>query len=105
MRSVIDGKIYDTDRATYVCDLICDAMSPSDFGWHDTSIYKSAGGTYFVSGVGGPMSMWARAVAANEWTDGFGIRLISESDAREFAEDANLDAESYEEVFGPCAIG
>jgi hypothetical protein len=103
MKRVIDGKLYDTLTAKHICDLPCE-LGPSDFRWHETSLYKSPEGAYFLAGHGGPMSMWSKC-ENDGWRDGAGICLLTEHDAREYAENADLDVDSHEDTFGPCPIG
>jgi hypothetical protein len=91
MKRVIEGKSYNTETATYVCDVPCNADSPNDFSWHETSLYVSPKGTYFLAGEGGARSMWADAVEAGRaHIAGRGLRLIGVDEARSIAEDAGL---------------
>lgn len=93
MRRVIDGKLFDTDKATRLCGLNCTAY-PSDFAWHDTSLYRSKGGRYFLAGQGGPSSMWAQPAYGGGRGEGRGIRVLDDDEARDYAERAGLDADA-----------
>ena len=91
MKRVIEGRSYDTNTASYVCDVPCNTDSPNDFSWHDTSLYVSPKGTYFLAGEGGARSMWAEAVEGGRaHTGGRGLRLIDADEARSIAEHAGL---------------
>jgi len=97
MKCVIDGKSYSTETATHICDLPCAARSDSDFEFHDTSLYRSPKGQYFIAGHGGPRSLWA--VHDGDTTSGeSGIRLVDDETAREYAEWAKLSPEEMEKA-------
>jgi hypothetical protein len=94
MKRVIDGKIFDTNTATVVCELACSCESSSDFSSHTTVLYRTRRGRFFIAGEGGPNSMWARSEGnTREW--GEGLRPVSEQEARQYMEDAGCDAEQF----------
>ena len=105
MKRIINGKLYDTENAKRICALPCSAECPSDFRWHDTDLYLSPGGTFFIAGEGSAMSMWAESIGNSGRIGGSGLRLVTEEEAREFAESARLRPEVYEEVFGAVTLG
>lgn len=105
MRRIINRRIYDTETAERICRIVGSPLSTSDFRWHDTHLYKSPGGTFFIAGEGHAASMWGRVVDGRMRGPGAGIRLVSEVEAREYAEMANLDPEDYADVFGAVAVG
>lgn len=82
MRAIINGKRYDTDTADELCQLTCNAYM-GDFRWHDTRLYRTRRGTFFLAGEGGPASMWARAAAGGGSREGSGIRVITDMMARD----------------------
>lgn len=94
MRRVINGKVYDTDTATHVCALRCTA-SRGDFYYHDTSLYRTARGAFFIAGQGGPASMWSHPVGNNGSTGGDGIRVVTEDEARQYMEEAGCDEDDF----------
>jgi hypothetical protein len=98
MMKIIDGKLYDTSKAKHVCNVSSSPHNYGDFGWHETQLYRSAKGRFFVAGSGGPRSMWAEQVAQNLWGSGTGIRAISESEARCYMEAAGCSAEKFIEA-------
>lgn len=51
MRRVIDGKVFDTDTADRICQLPCSALG-NDAGWHETVLYRTRKGRFFVAGRG-----------------------------------------------------
>jgi len=97
MKRVIEGKVYNTDTSERVCNLECSNRSQRDFGWHDTTLYKTKNGRFFVSGEGGPRSMWAESVG-NGWRSGEGLRAVTADAAREYMEAAHCSAEELIEA-------
>ncbi len=82
MRKIIDGKVFNTDTATLVCDVSPSGFYRGDFRWEDTGLYKSPKGQFFLAGEGGPMSRWAQAEGQNGRRSGSGIELVSDDVAR-----------------------
>ena len=98
MKKVIDGKSYDTCTAVHVCNLNSPTDNRSDFNWHKTGLYSTQKGSFFVSGEGGPRSMWAKSVGQNSWSWGKGLRSVNEKEARDFMEDAGLSEDAFAAV-------
>lgn len=96
MKQIIDGKRYDTEKATQVCWLRC-SFEPGDFGHHETALYVTKKGSWFLSGRGGPMSMWAFPVGQSGYSGGAGIKPIESEEAQEILElaDAQEALEKY----------
>lgn len=89
MKRVIDGRIYDTETATRICEVGCET---GDFHGHTTALYKSPKGTFFLAGKGGPLSMWARSTEGERGrSSGEGLRLVDAVEAAEIAEAEGLD--------------
>ena len=63
MKAIINGKRYDTETARFLCSL-ADSHVSRDFSWHDTSLYRTSKGAFFVAGEGGPMSRWEGRVTS-----------------------------------------
>jgi len=42
--------------------------------------------------------MWAKSVGQNTWSEGEGLRSVSEEEARDFMEDAGLSADAFAAV-------
>ena len=98
MKQVIDGKIYDTTKAHRVCDLPSPTNNPRDFKWHDTGLYRTTKGRFFLAGEGGPMSMWAERVEQNGWRSGSGLCALTDEEARDHMQAARCTAEEFIEV-------
>jgi hypothetical protein len=98
MKKIINGKLYDTDKATYLgYDMYA---GPRDFKYWKEEFYKKRTGEFFLYGQGGPDSKYAVAsVTGSGWDGGEKIIPLSYDKAREWAE-AHLNAEAYGEIFG-----
>ena len=94
MKKVIEGKTYDTETARKICDLACNCY-PSDFGYHETKLYRTPKGRYFLAGHGNAASLWASRVS-NSSGPGRGVRPVSNAEALEYAEEAGVSAEDLQ---------
>ena len=93
-RAVIDGKIYDTETATHICECGND-YGRSDFKFVDQDLYRTPRGRFFLAGEGGPMSHWCRSVG-DGYTGGCGIKQVCPGDARDYMESAGCGQADYE---------
>ena len=89
IKRIIEGKIYNTETAHRICTLEC-GFYPGDFGYHDTYLYRTKKGTYFIAGKGNAASMWSDRIGNGRWP-GRGLRVIDAEDARSYAEAAHID--------------
>lgn len=87
--------MYDASKANRVCEVSVSTQDRGDFGWHDTELYRTASGRFFVAGEGGPGSMWAERVDQNSWRSGEGMRAVTEGEARGYMESAGCSAEEF----------
>lgn len=96
MNKIINGKRYDTDRASLVGE---DSYSNSrDFNhWHE-ALYQKRTGEFFLYGEGGPMSKYAETIGQNEWSGGEKIMPLSVEAAKKWAEE-HLTGDEYEKIF------
>jgi len=58
MKSIIDGKIYDTEKAEGVATW-SNGYEPSDFDHRAETLYRTESGAYFLHGVGHANSPYA----------------------------------------------
>ena len=98
MKKVIEGKLYDTDASLHICKLPCDTTNSGDFAWHETSLYRSKGGRFFIAGHGGPRSQWREQVEQNSWFGGSGLLPVSQEEARGLMEEANCSLDQFADV-------
>lgn len=97
MKKIINGKMYDTDKARYLGG---DSYSNSgDFHHWTEELYVKRTGEYFLYGTGGPMTKYAESTGQNTWSGGEKIIPLTPHNAMKWAEE-HLRAEDYEEIFG-----
>jgi hypothetical protein len=94
MKKVINGKRYDTDTAEYLCSLPS-VENTTDFNWHETSLYQTKKGAFFLAGQGNASSIWAESAGRNSWSSGRGLRAVTAAEARQHMESANCDADDF----------
>lgn len=58
MRRAIDGRAYNTETATLICDTGNDE-SVTDFRCEQSNLYVTKKGAHFISGNGGPLSRFS----------------------------------------------
>jgi len=97
MKKIINGKKYDTETAKILGS--AGYSYPGDFSYWQETLYRKKTGEFFVHGIGGPLSKYARSIGLNEWTGGEEIIPLSPKEAQKWAEE-NLEAEEFEKVFG-----
>lgn len=95
MKKIINGKVYDTDKAR---ELGIDGGGDSFHSWSET-LYQKRTGEFFLHGEGGPMTKYAVSIGQNQWSGGEKIIPLDVEAARQWAEE-HLDADDYEEIFG-----
>ena len=100
MKTVINGKRYDTDSAKLLAS--ARYSNPSDFAYWEETLYRKTTGEFFLHGEGGPMSRYAVTSGQNNWGEGEKIMPLSYESAQKWAE-KNLGADEYEEIFGEIA--
>lgn len=98
MRQVINGKIYDTEKATMVAE--DEFGRPGDLNWWYEALYRTPKGNYFLYGEGGAMTKYARQVDGNTWSRGKRIIPLTPDKAFEWCEEHDVDAATIEKLFG-----
>ena len=97
MKKIVNGKSYNTETATEVCD-IGNGLSTSDFRWDNSTLYFTKKGQFFIAGFGGASSRWARK-HSNMRIEGSGIKPITKAEALSLAEE-HAPTGVIEEFFG-----
>ena len=98
MKKIINGKVYDTDKAQCVGGW-SNGQYTSDFNYCSEDLYRKRTGEFFLHGEGGPMSKYAESCGNNSWSGGAKIIPLSYKAAQEWAEE-HLSGEEYEAIFG-----
>ena len=93
MRKVINGKTYRSHTAQLIVTL------PSHFPktsnkWHDTRLYRTQRGAYFLAGEGGASSRWAKLTPRGA-IPGEGIEPLSKDKALAYAKYAGLSPDRF----------
>ena len=90
MRWIIDGELYDTNEA--------DLVAAWDNGHHcphphscAESLYRTGQGRWFLWGVGGASSTWARRVG-KDYVSGEGVRILTKQEARRWCQERGVAA-------------
>ena len=105
MREIINGKRYDTEKATLIGEYNnlgrgCDSVT--DFKFCEEGLYVTRSGNYFLAGEGGAMSKYAGPAGQNASQGGSGITPISKDEAYEWAErhlePAELEKHFYDTI-------
>ena len=96
MKKIINGRVYDTEKAHR---LGYNGGGDGFHSWHE-ELYQKRTGEFFLYGEGGPATKYAYYVDANNaWSGGNKIIPMTVETAMEWAEE-NLTAEEYEQIFG-----
>lgn len=99
MKKVINGHLYDTDKATAIATA-WNGNNKNDFHYMEETLYQSPNKQFFIAGEGGAMSSYSRPAGNNNWSGGEDIRLISPKDAKEWLEDhQSIISEDVPEIF------
>lgn len=88
MRWIIDGEHYDTSAA--------DHIAAWDNGHHcphphhcEESLYRTGQGKWFLWGVGGARSTWARRVG-KDYLSGEGVRVLTQHEALQWCKERGV---------------
>lgn len=98
MKKIIDGRVYDTEKAQYLGADRADCGG-SDFRYWTEELYLKRTGEYFLFGSGGPMSRYAWQIETSSWVGGTRIMPLTYDEAKLWAEE-HLGADKYIELFG-----
>ena len=93
MIKYINGKTYRSHTAQLI------VMLPNHFPkthnkWHETGLYKTQRGGYFLAGKGGSLSRWGTSTP-NGAIAGEGIEPLSKEEALSYAQHAGLSLDYY----------
>ena len=98
MKTIINGRKYDTDTAKFIATDWSD-IPKNDFAYWEESLYRKKTGEFFLYGYGGPMSIYSKTIGQNEWITGEKIIPMTIEQARAWGE-KHMTVWSYEETFG-----
>ena len=91
MKTVIEGKVYNTETANYIGSYE-NTNNYSDYSHYEEHLYLTKKGQYFLFGYGGPASPYAKRYL-NSATEGRKIQLLNEQQALTWAEENDCGVE------------
>lgn len=100
MKQIINGKTYNTETATRLCDVSASGYS-SDFEWWSETLYQTAKGAYFLHGQGGGLSRYAVTYADGALTSGARLEALTRDEAIQWAEKREIDPDELPEDLQP----
>lgn len=100
MKKIINRKLYDTSKATKLCEY--SYSNRSDYRHYSEALYKTKSGTIFLYGIGGPASRYAIQVGNNEYSGSSDIQVMEINEILQWLEDnssyINLDDKLIQEL-------
>jgi hypothetical protein len=97
MKKVINGKVYDTEKATLIGEYRF--SNPTDFYYYEEALYKSKKGQFFIAGEGGAMTKYAEALGNGSTGSGDGMELLSPEEALDWCENHDIDSDVIAQNF------
>lgn len=97
MKTVIDNKLYDSEKARLIGETARNTSSDTLYLYEQ--LYKKRTGEYFVYGEGGPDTPYGIEEDDGTMSPGEGITPLTYDEARKWAE-ASLDGKDYSREFG-----
>lgn len=98
MKKVINGKVYDTDKARRVGEWDNGKLDDRLYICCE-ELYRKRTGEFFLYGQGGPGSKYSVSRGNNSWSGGEKIIPLSYEAAQKWAEE-HLVGDEYEAIFG-----
>jgi len=97
MRRVIDGKVYDTDKASLIAE---DSFGyVNDFKHWEERLYKTKKGNYFLHGEGGPLSHYSKPLGNNSTGGSEKIIPMTKKEAFDWCQEHSIDADIIQSEF------
>ncbi len=93
MTKVINGKTYRSHTAHLIVT-VPSLVPRTSNKWHETLLYRTQQGAYFLAGEGASLSRWAKETPTGA-IPGEGIEPISKDDALAYAKDAGLSPDRF----------
>lgn len=99
MKKIINGRVYESEKAKQVGVTWESTQDAGDPGRYTEALYRKRNGEHFLHVLGGPESPYRRAVGPKQWTGLEDIRPLSAEEARMWAEE-HMAPEAYADAFG-----
>ena len=99
MKKIVNGKIYDTEKATLIGESSSSDAYRGDFRYWEAGLYITPRSkSFFLAGESGPQTRFAQSAGQNSWTGGKDLIPMTREQALEWAE-ANLEPAIVEHYF------
>jgi hypothetical protein len=99
MRKVLNGKIWDTSKATALCE-IWTGTGIKDFKHMDCTLFVTPRSkSFFLAGYGGGLTVFSKTLADGSISGSEGIVPIDADMARRLCEEQDVDVETMEKYF------
>lgn len=98
MKKIINGRKYDTEKATMLGEW-ANMSDYRDFNYFCETLYRKRNGEYFLHGEGNAASKYAESMGQNSWSGGSAIIPLSYESAQQWAVE-HLEVDDYEAIFG-----
>ena len=97
MKKIINGKVYNTETATLVCEYSYGGSG--DFNHIFEQLYITKQGTFFINGEGGPMTSYVKHLGPNHTVGGFRMTILTITEAQDFVSAHKDNLENIREIF------
>jgi len=84
MKKVINGTLFDTEKATEVASF--QFSNPSDFNYLEETLYVTNKGNFILEGHGGAMTKYSKIVGNNSKSGGSDLELLLKDEAKQWLE-------------------
>jgi hypothetical protein len=98
----IKGKCYDTETANWVAGY-CNEYDTRDLYYCDEAVFKTESGDYFLHGVGGAFTDYAKSCGRDMVTAGEKIIPMTYIEAQKWCYE-HLSYEGFITVYGPIGV-
>ena len=98
MKKIINGKVYDTEKAKYL-GCVSAKKRDRDTEYWEEELYLKRTGEYFIYGRGGALTKYAEPRENSNWGSGSRIMPVTYDEATKWAEE-NLSTDEYISIFG-----
>lgn len=96
MQKLVEGKLYDTEKAEKIAEE-WNGLGNTDFRNCSEILYKTTNGAYFLYGEGGPLTRYAVPVGSNGHGAGEDIEPMTEGEAFDWLQTTGHIKEAQEE--------
>ena len=100
MKQIINGKTYNTETATYICEASGGGQHHTDNGYWEENLFVTSKGAYFLLCKGGAMSMYGED-RAGSFSASKLLKALTRDEAITWAERRAIDPDQLPEDLQP----